>query len=94
MDFDYVAFLDSDDWWAPTFLKEIVKAITNYPNNRIFATGRSRVFLEETERYSHELLPNNGDTEIISYFKVINKFLPLINSSNSVFKKTSTISSA
>ena len=85
--FEYVAFLDGDDWWAPTFLEEVFKAITDCPNNKIFATGRSRVFLNETERYTHALLPKDGDTEIMSYFANIHKSLPLINSSNSVFKK-------
>lgn len=86
--YDWIAFLDADDWWAPTFLSEIVQAIETYPDHSIFATGRSRVFKNETERYSHEFLPSNGKTKTLNYYKTISKYLPLINSSNVIVKKS------
>lgn len=84
----WIAFLDADDWWAPTFLEEMVGTIRKYDGNRVFASGRSRVFKKVTERYKHEYLPEDGKTESINYFKVISKYLPLINSSNVVLDKS------
>ncbi len=86
--YHWIAFLDADDWWAPTFLEEIFNAINGYPNNKLFASGRSRVFNTQVERYKHKFLPKNGETNVINYFKVISKYLPLINSSNVVIKKS------
>lgn len=36
---EYVCFLDADDWWKSTFLEEIDKLITEYPNAGIYATN-------------------------------------------------------
>lgn len=85
--YDWVALLDGDDYWAPTFLAEMVKAIEAYPENKLFASGRSRVFESFSERYKHKYLPKDGETQEINYFKVISKYLPLINSSNVIIKK-------
>ena len=37
--YNWIAFLDADDRWAPTFLEEMVQAIEDYPNEKIFATS-------------------------------------------------------
>lgn len=86
--YKWIAFLDADDWWEPTFLEEMVKAINRYDNNRIFASGRNRVFKNVTERYENEYLPGEGKTESINYFKVISNYLPPVNSSNVVLDKS------
>lgn len=36
---EYVCFLDADDWWEPTFLEEVDKLITEYPDAGIFCTN-------------------------------------------------------
>lgn len=59
---DWVAFLDADDWWDHSFLEEMTKAIKSYPEHKLFAGGRSRVFKDVTERYDHPLLPSDGET--------------------------------
>ena len=81
---NWIALLDADDWWEPTFLEEIVEAINLFPNHKLFAGGRSRVFKSQVERYQHKFLPEEGKTKVINYYKVISKYLPLINSSNVV----------
>ena len=86
--YNWIAFLDADDWWAPTFLEEICNTIYLYPNKKLFASGRSRVFKTRKERYAHEFLPKDEETDVINYFKVISKYLPLINSSNVVIEKS------
>ncbi len=84
----WIAFLDADDYWAPTFLQEIVTVIKKHPENKIFATGRSLVYSNKTTRYKNEHLPKDGTTSKLNYFKVISNALPPINSSNSVIHKT------
>lgn len=85
--FPWIALLDADDWWAPSFLSEVVTAINNSLSKNIFATGRSRVFKNDIERYKNEFLPKDGETSPVNYFKIISKYLPPINSSNVVVKK-------
>lgn len=85
--YEWVALLDGDDWWAPSFLEEMVMAINDYPEYKLFASGRSRVFNTLTERYEHNLLPKEGNTQPINYFKVLATELPLINSSSVIIDK-------
>lgn len=86
--YNWIAFLDADDWWAPTFLEEMVKSIDAYPLQKIFATGRTRVFSDTSERYKHRYLPMDGKTGIVNYFKITSKYLPPINASNVVVEKS------
>ena len=36
---EYVCFLDADDWWEPTFLEEMDKLITDYPDAGIYVSN-------------------------------------------------------
>lgn len=36
---DYIAFLDADDWWKPTFLEEMRCLIEKYPQASIYGSG-------------------------------------------------------
>lgn len=36
---EYICFLDADDWWEPTFLEEMDKLISAYPNAGLYATN-------------------------------------------------------
>lgn len=34
---DYIAFLDADDWWAPTYLERMAQLIADYPDAGLYA---------------------------------------------------------
>ncbi len=86
--YPWIAFLDADDWWDTKFLAEIFLAIQQFPNESIFATGRCRVFKQQLERYANPFLPTDGATGIVNHYQIIQKYLPLINSSNAVIRKS------
>lgn len=84
----WIAFLDADDWWADNFLAEISEAIRLFPEKRLFASGRSRVFKSGEERYKNRFIPAEGKTDLVDHFQVITKAHPPINSSNVVIHKS------
>ena len=44
---DYLCFLDADDWWEPSFLKEMSKLIEEYPEAGIY--GANYTIVNETK---------------------------------------------
>ena len=36
---DYVAFLDADDWWEPTYLERMAQLIDDYPDAGLYASN-------------------------------------------------------
>ena len=36
---DYVAFLDADDWWEPTYLERMAQLIEDYPDAGLYASN-------------------------------------------------------
>lgn len=49
---DYLAFLDADDWWEPTYLAQMAKLIEDYPDAGLYACnyvyykpGKTRIAL-------------------------------------------------
>lgn len=36
---DYLAFLDADDWWEPTYLKRMAQLIEDYPDAGLYASN-------------------------------------------------------
>lgn len=85
--YEWIALLDADDWWAPTFLEELSNTIRMNSEGKIFTSGRSRVFEDNTERYENEFLPEDGSSGWVNYFEVISRHLPPMHSSSVVIHK-------
>jgi glycosyltransferase involved in cell wall biosynthesis len=72
--YDYIAFLDADDWWEPTFLEEMKALITQYPEAGIYGSSYYKV---KNGRH----IPANIGVEpgfqqgLINYFQVYAKTL-------------------
>jgi glycosyltransferase involved in cell wall biosynthesis len=37
--YEYIAFLDADDWWEPTYLEEMYKLISDFPDAGVYSSG-------------------------------------------------------
>ena len=67
---DYIAFLDADDWWEPTYLERMAQLIEDYPeaglygmNYIYYKPGKTRVALHTDTgyiNYPKEYLRNNA----------------------------------
>jgi glycosyltransferase involved in cell wall biosynthesis len=89
--YEYVSFLDADDYWDNNFLSEIVMLVNQYPKERVFASGRTSLFKNHKIQYQNSFLPDLNEVDKIDYLKVISKFLPPVHSSNALFKKTALL---
>ncbi|MDR1544515.1 MAG: glycosyltransferase [Prevotellaceae bacterium] len=41
--YDYIVFLDADDWWAENYLEEMVKLINDFPDAALWASSYFKV---------------------------------------------------
>lgn len=72
--YDFIAFLDADDWWEPTYLEEMKRLIEAYPEAGIFGSNYFIV------KYGHKRIApigvaRNFKRGIINYFIVYSKTL-------------------
>lgn len=63
--YEWIAFLDGDDLWASNHLEEIVKMMSVFPNEKVYAT--SFEFSDKQKMFKHER--NSSIFKIDNYFK-------------------------
>jgi glycosyltransferase involved in cell wall biosynthesis len=72
--YEYIAFLDADDWWEPTFLQEMVELINEFPNAGIYGSSYFKVKNVKRERANIGVEPA-FQSGIINYFECYAKTL-------------------
>lgn len=84
--FDYIAFLDADDEWEPTFLQEIYELINEFPDNGWYATGYA---LKENGKLEN-LIPKDLEKKkmLVDFFQY-SLFNLLIHIDSTVIRKSS-----
>jgi len=60
---EFVAFLDADDWWAPTYLEEMLQTAADYPQAGIIGSNYVKVRLGHEQRFFDDVL-----TGYVDYF--------------------------
>ena len=76
--YDYIAFLDADDWWAPNYLEEMSRLISTYPDAGIY--GSSYYKVKNNANIPAKIGVDSGFIDgYIDYFKVFAKtmYMPL-----------------
>ena len=70
----YICFLDADDWWHPTFLEEMKRLITDFPDAGIYGSGYY-IVKHGQERIAPIGVPQGFERGIIDYCEVYAKTL-------------------
>lgn len=86
--YDYIAFLDADDWWEPTFLEEMKALIEEFPNAGIY--GSSYFYVKNGKNIPANIGVEKGfEKGMINYFQVYAKtmWMPLTSISIVIHKK-------
>jgi glycosyltransferase involved in cell wall biosynthesis len=86
--YDYLAFLDADDWWEPTYLEEMYNLVQEFPNAGLWAS-RYFVVKNKTKRLARIGLNSHFKKGIIDYFKVYSETLEMpVWTGATIIKKT------
>ena len=86
--YDYIAFLDADDWWEPTYLEEMKSLIAEFPKAGIY--GSSYYKVKSRKQIQANIGVENGFVRgLINYCQVYSKtlYMPLWTGAT-VIKKT------
>ncbi|OJV33056.1 MAG: hypothetical protein BGO29_14535 [Bacteroidales bacterium 36-12] len=67
--YDYIAFLDADDWWAPTYLEEMKMLIKEFPDAALYTSSYYSV-KNNQNRPAKIGVPNDFIKGYFDYFKV------------------------
>lgn len=65
--YDYITFIDADDYWHPHFLQEMFKNINRYPELKVFTSAIEIETAKKTFPASYSIV-KKGDCEILNYF--------------------------
>jgi glycosyltransferase involved in cell wall biosynthesis len=76
--YDYIAFLDADDWWEPTYLEEMKTLIDGFPEAGIYGCGYYKVKNRRSIRANIGVEPG-FERGLINYCRVYAKtmYMPL-----------------
>ena len=76
--YDYIAFLDADDWWESTYLEEMKGLIENFPQAGIYGSSYYKVKKGKLQP-ANIGVPNDFKQGLINYFQVYAKtfYMPL-----------------
>ncbi|MFC5413078.1 glycosyltransferase family 2 protein [Larkinella bovis] len=87
--YEYLTFLDADDWWHPDFLTELVNLIFKFPDAILY--GTNYYYIRRGKRYiEYKGLPRNFHSGYIDYISVYGKsYCAPINCSFVAVKKIS-----
>lgn len=86
--YDYIAFLDADDWWQPTFLEEFKRLIESYPLGDLYACNYYYV-KHGICKIENKGISNNFTAGYINFIAIYaSKFCVLINCSFVVITKS------
>jgi len=86
--YDYIAFLDADDWWEPTYLEEMKGLIEKYPEAGIY--GSSYYKVKKGKLITAMIGVEDGfEKGLINYFQVYAKtmYMPLWTGSTIIKKE-------
>ena len=72
--YDYIAFLDADDSWEPTYLEEMNGLIATYPNAGIYGSGYF-IVKNGKKRIAPIGVEKDSDRGLINYCQVYSKTL-------------------
>ena len=72
--YPYICCLDADDWWHPTFLEEMKRLITDFPDAGIYGSGYY-IVKNGQERIAPIGVPQGFERGIIDYCEVYAKTL-------------------
>lgn len=86
---DYIAFLDADDLWKPTFLETIKSLIDNFEEASLFATNYEEIYANEKKIPTTLNLYKNHKAGIIKDFFEVNLKQPMYCPSSLCVRKKS-----
>lgn len=85
--YDYVAFLDGDDLWAPDFLEEMVRMINDYPEAYLYSSNYAETINGKIIREVPTGLPVGFRGIVDHYFEMPDRVSDLVCSSSAVVRK-------